>query len=467
MRISRRSFAAAAVSLTGAAACSSRNELARRPPVPASETTGTSVAPAAPEPPAQAPTDDALNRLTFGSTAALVGEVEAMGFDAWLDAQLDPAAHTDPAELTAALAPLATLTTAPDELASRLGTDQPAVTQVARELVLATILRQIHHPAQLHEIMVELWTNHFAINLAEGPLRVLKAIDDRNVIRPHAMGRFADLLVASAQSPAMLVSLDNSASKAGAINENYSRELLELHTVGVDGGYGEDDVVAVANTLTGWTQRRGVFEFRSDWHDPTPQRVMEWSTPSGATGMDAGLSLLDHLAHHRSTARYVARKLLVRFVSDRPDESYVSDVAEAYLANDTAIAPTLRALVTDERFASTTTPKFRRPHELFVATMRAAGGTLDATAFADQRTSRRFDQYLRALGQPPMQWPAPNGYPDTAEAWLQPGAMVTRWNAIADLFGDGVPGLSIEALSGGLDPTEAALTAAAPDWQER
>ncbi|MGE3358934.1 MAG: DUF1800 domain-containing protein [Acidimicrobiia bacterium] len=383
------------------------------------------------------------NRLTFGLTPEVLAAIRQAGVAVWVDEQLQPDRHVDPPELTATLAALPTLQLDAAELAGLLGDGGSRPASVAAETVAATIARQRWRSAQLHEVMVEFWTNHFAMDLFSGPLRVLKPFDDREVVRPHAVGRFADLLAASAQSPAMLVSLDNARSRAGAINENYGRELLELHTVGVDGGFTEADVVAAANTLTGFTVERGSahFTFDPSRHDERPQQVLDWRTPAGLDGHRVGLSLLDHLAHHPATARHLATKLAIRFVSDEPDPGLVATLAEVYLANDTAIDAVLRALVADERFFTTATAKFRRPHELLLAALRGLDGGLDAAkagalaAPGAGRTDRvgGFGAALRSMGQLPMSWPSPDGFPDVAAAWRNPGALLTRWNTLADL----------------------------------
>ncbi len=382
-------------------------------------------------------------RLTYGLRPGLLDEVRRLGVDRFVAAQLDPASLPDPPELDAAIATLRRIALPPRELLSARAEEPGIRLLAANELVLATILRQLHRPAQLHEQLVEFWSNHFSIHLVEGQQFALKPTDDRDVIRRHALGRFADLLVASAQSPAMLVSLDNATSRAGAINENYGRELLELHTVGVDAGYREADVVAVANTLTGWTIERDTFGFRfaPRLHDAAPQAVMTWRTPAGKDGFAVGLDLLDHLAHHEATATMVARKLCVRFVSDRPDPGLVAHVARAYLDADTAIAPTLRALFADERFLGTATAKYRRPHELFVAALRATGATIDTAALARVGARRGFNAALARLGQVPFDWPAPNGYPDVGAAWLGPGGLLARWNVLSDLLASAIPGV--------------------------
>lgn len=392
-------------------------------------------------------------RLTYGLRPGLVEEIRSQGVTQWVEGQLAPATTTaEPPEVTERLAKLTTQSLPVADLVDRTTTTDLAT--VAQEAVLATIVRQVYSPAQLRELMVEFWTNHFAINLFEGPQRVLKPIDDREVIRRHALGRFEDLLAATAHSPAMLVSLDNAVSRAGAINENYGRELLELHTVGVDAGYGEADVVAAAKTLTGWTvqARQGQFRFAPALHDSASQTVMDWKTPTGAAGQGeaAGRDLLRYLAHHPATAKRLAAKLVTRFVGDSPDADLVAKLAKVYLDSDTEIPAVLRALFSDERFLKAT-PKFRRPHEVFVAMVRATGSEVDLGSVASagvgrQRRNRRsLIQTLRSLGQLPMAWPSPDGYPDVSGAWLGPGALVSRWNLASDLVAGSFDGIAVDS----------------------
>lgn len=375
-------------------------------------------------------------RLTYGLAPKLLDHVRKVGNKAFLEEQL--AART-PGDLTKAF----------DLLNARAEdidpADQAQRALAVAQLQIATVLRQVESPAQLYEQMVEFWSNHFAIFIFDGPQRLLKAVDDRDVIRPHALGRFADLLAATAHSPAMLLYLDNAQSTRGNLNENYGRELLELHTVGIDGGYTEADVLAAAKVFTGWGVGRGrtTFQFTARSHDDTPQRVMTWNAPVGRSGEAVGEDLLAHLARLPATARFLAHKLLVRFVADEPDPAYVDAVAKAYLAADTDISATLRALINDERFFSTRQSKYRRPNEFLVATLRATGGRI--TMNERKNGVQVFRRLLQSLGQQPFGWPAPNGYPDVAGAWQNAGGLLTRWNAAADIMANAIPALRVDA----------------------
>ena len=387
-----------------------------------------------------------LRRATFGPDPASVARLDAMGPVAWLTEQLEPAT-IDTSVVDAKVAGLPLVGAPIEELVDRSG--DPSAGEAATQLRVATVLRQVESPAQLHERMVELWSDHFNVPMLDDRLRVLKVVEDREVIRPHAMGQFADLLLASATSPAMLVYLDNVRSAVGEINENYGRELLELHTVGVDGGYDEDDVVATARLLTGWTVDRGTgrFRFVRSRHDGGPLRIMDWERPSGGDPYEHGVQFLDWLAHHPATARTVATRLARRFVTDDPDPALVDHLATTYLAADTAVVPVLRALFTHPAFG-TTGPKFRRPNDWLVAAMRATGSRV--TVPAEVERFRPLGTTIRRLGQPSFGWPAPDGYPDVEAAWRTAGGLLARWNASTDLTA-GVRGL--------VEPDRAALGA--------
>ena len=211
--------------------------------------------------------------------------------------------------------------------------------------------------------MVEFWSNHFSIYQDNGPLRLLKIADDREVIRPHALGRFRDLLHASAKSPAMLYYLDNYRSYRDGPNENYARELLELHCLGVDGGYDEQDVSETARTFTGWSIDRnddiGRFRFYPQLHDDGAKTVLGLDIPAGL-GVAGGERLLDHLAGQTATADFIAFKLCRRFVADQPDPALVAEVSETF-GSAAAIyrrrcvrccCPTLSSLAPTKNFAA-------------------------------------------------------------------------------------------------------------------
>ncbi|MDH3707907.1 MAG: DUF1800 domain-containing protein, partial [Acidimicrobiia bacterium] len=222
-------------------------------------------------------------------------------------------------------------------------------------------------------------------------------------------------------------------SSADSINENYARELLELHTVGVNGGYTEADVVNTAKLLTGWTidPDTGRFDFIQSRHDSSANPIMGWTRPTSGSDFGHGVDFLHYLATHPSTAEFLATKLVRRFVSDDPDPNLVSELASTYLANDTAIAPVLTQLFTHPSFLASGDAKLRRPFEQLIAMGRAVGAELAPTTA--QAQIGQLAQVAVALGQPPFRWPAPNGYPDVAAAWLNTGGLLSRWNAAGDV----------------------------------
>lgn len=379
-------------------------------------------------------------RLTFGPTAEVTDEIRLLGPALWIERQLRP-------ELVDDLATdrmLSGYTTLGWTNAQTLEGDAGLALD---ELRHATVVRATSSRRQLFETMVDFWTNHLNTYVGKGRVRYLKTTEDRDVIRRHALGRFADLLVASAKSPAMLEYLDNASSRGANPNENYGRELLELHTVGVDGGYTEDDVRGAAHVLTGWTWDRdtGEFTFRDDWHHDGPATVLGWST-TGRSGPEAvadGESLLTHLARLPSTARFLATKLARRFIGDDAPEDAIASTAAAYLDADTDIASTLRHLFDTDAFRSGGSPKFRRPFDLVAATLRASGAAVDPTPQGD--AARRIDGVLRGLGQRLFDQPPPTGYPERESEWVSTDGLLRRWSWAVELLGGRHPGITVDA----------------------
>jgi uncharacterized protein (DUF1800 family) len=374
-----------------------------------------------------------LKRLTYGATPASRDHIVAIGEAAWLNEQLAPAT-IDTAAVDAKIAALPALSMSNADLLTNYPMGSGA-TEAGNQLRLAATIRAAESPAQLFERMVEFWSDHLNVPALGNPGQRYKIVDDREVIRPHALGKFKDLLVASAQSPAMLDFLDNANSFVGAINENYGRELLELHTRGVDGGYTETDVVNTARLLTGWTinSTTKTFVFKPAKNDPSPLTILGWVRPTGGNPFDHGVQFLQFLAGTPQTAQHVCRKLAVRFVSDQPDPGLVTAMVNAWLANDTAIVPVLRAMVAHSAFDAAAGKKFRRPLEYFEFVLRALGAQTAATTKNAQ--IKKIQTALDAMGQTPFGWPAPNGYPDVEGAWLNSGALLGRWNTAADIVG--------------------------------
>lgn len=374
-----------------------------------------------------------MKRATFGVTGAVVDRVGDVGAPAWIAEQLDWQ-NLDRTAVEAKVATMPAISMTPAELRQAYpGND---IADAAAQVISATVIRQAESPAQLYERMVDFWSDHFNVPMADQTLRLLKVVEDREVIRPHALGRFKDLLVASAQSPAMLFYLDNARSFADSINENYARELLELHTLGVNGGYTEAEIVSTAELLTGWTidPDTGRFVFRAGRHDSSFQSIVGWDRPATGNDLDHGVAFLHHLAEHPSTADFLCTKLVRRFVSDMPDPALVAELAATYLANDTDIAAVMAALLSHPTFLGSGGQKLKRPHEYMIGTIRQVGATVSPITAFGQLAG--LGGVALALGQAPFQWPAPNGYPDVAGAWLNTGGLLARWNAATDIAAD-------------------------------
>lgn len=352
-----------------------------------------------------------LRRATFGPTPALLADIRQRGAAAWLDQQLNPQGIDDSA--MDALLQRYPLISAP--LSQLLTLAEPRL--ASTQLVAATVARQIWSRRQLFEVMVDFWSNHFNVFTPHVSTYLTKPIEDRSVIRPHALGRFDDLLLASAKSPAMLAYLNNEDSEKTEPNENYGRELLQLHTVSPAAAYTESDVLNSARVMTGRsTDDAGSFLFKTDWHFVGSVRVMSWSSANASAtgGMAVGDSYLRYLARHEQTALALSRKLAIRFVRDDPPESLVEMLAGVYLDSGTAIGPWLRALFESPEFASAVGQKTRRPTEDIVLTARALG--LSPPTTGTKGISNLASDCGR-MGQPPLGEFEPTGYSDVAVGW--------------------------------------------------
>lgn len=462
--ISRREFLQAGALAAAAAALA-----ACRPDLPATATLTASgkpvtaaipgtTAPATPTAtsPAQAdPLIAALQRLTFGPTPELIARARQLGLAAWLDQQLAPDPQDDP-DLTHWLDRFTTFDMTPAE---RFALDQKALP--AQEITAATVLRQRYSRWQVYEMLVDFWSNHFNIYIGKTICRVLKTDDDLQVIRPNALGPFASLLKASAHSPAMLVYLDQAESNKKIPNENYARELLELHTLSVDGGYTQFDVKAAARALTGWSiagQRDpdfGAFRYRPGIHDDEAKDILDLHLPAGG-GQSDGDRLLEHLAAHPATARFIALKLARRFVADDPPQSVVTDLAATFASQGGDLRALMRQLVASPEFTASAGGKTKRPLEFFVSALRA----VDAQIIG--RLQPLFNQ-LKLLGQPPFQWQTPDGYPDHADYWFTTSGLLNRWNFGLALVSGGISGVRVDArtLAGGAATADDAVDALA------
>lgn len=373
-----------------------------------------------------------LNRITWGPRPGDVEAVIKQGYDAFIDEQLHPETIDD-SEVQQRIAGFDALKMSSAELWSAFPSNgSPPPTRIIDQLHSATLLRAIYSKRQLFEIMVDFWSNHFNIDVKKKRCRWLKVANDQDVIRPHALGKFRDLLLAVAQSPAMLISLDNNENVAphiawGGINENYARELMELHTVGVDGGYTQEDVQTVALALTGWgvaspkEENPLEFVFHPDFHDERKKKIpfLKLTLPANG-GIKDGEKLLKALAIQPQTARRIAYKLAVTFVADDPPADLVERAAQVYLDSDTDIRATLATILKSDAFKQSAGQKFKLPLRLLVSMLR----TLDA----DCKEDAILRDTLIDLGQPLFGWSAPDGYPQVGAAWVNTGGMLARWN---------------------------------------
>jgi uncharacterized protein (DUF1800 family) len=476
-----------------------------------------------------------LNRLGYGPTAAAIEQVKRAGIGAYIDAQLHPERLADTA-MAARLAGFATLAKSSRELAeeyflpamlerrgqkrqpgqapegavqptgesnpeprapnaeSRPPARTPEQMQMMRmqravvgELSQQRILRAAYSEKQLEEVLVDFWMNHFNVFVGKGQVRLYLSEYERDVVRPRVLGKFRDLLGATAQSPAMLFYLDNwqSTAPAGAptsadaqrnrdasrrhparidplmhqrrrlpgspntaddpmarvpppaartrgVNENYARELMELHTLGVDGGYTQKDVQEVARAFTGWTianpRQGGGFLFDPRRHDDGEKIVLGQRIKAGG-GRKDGEAVLDLLARHPSTARFIATKLARRFVADEPPPALIDRAARRFKETDGDLREVVRTIVTSPEFLdeSARRAKTKSPYEFVVSAVRVSG--------LDVANAMPLVQSLRDLGMPLYGAQPPTGYPDKAEAWVNSGALLNRMNFAITLAG--------------------------------
>ena len=417
-----------------------------------------------------------LDRLAFGPRPGDLDRVRAVGVDAWIASQLRPErlAASDADRLAASLtAPFVSPATVVRDLASNGRRDSTArrllrqrYAEAGRAVQAARVARAVGSERQLQETLVDVWANHFSVFGGKGPVRLYLAQYEDEAIRPHVLGKFRDLLGAVAHSPAMLFYLDNwqsaadslhpvlasargagvrrggarrarpaRAQPAGArrprgLNENYARELMELHTLGVDGGYTQHDVVEVARAFTGWSiaapRDGGGFVFRPALHDAGEKHLLGETIRAGG-GEEDGERVLDILARSPATARMVATTLARRLVSDDPPASVVDRAAAVYMKTDGNLREVVRSIVTSPEFFSRAAwrAKVKSPLELVVSALRAADVPADTTPRAARTIAR--------LGQPLYGHPTPDGWPERSTEWLSAGAVADRVNFIAAL----------------------------------
>lgn len=387
----------------------------------------------------------ALNRLTFGPRPGDVQHVRQQGVDHWIAEQLSPSKLND--HQTDTFLTHFTTYVEPLSFPVRRQGDTTAMRQAQMERLrlgtdveAARVARAELTTRQLNEVLTDFWENHFNVYARKGgPELYYLSTFDRQVIRPHAMGKFRDLLEAVAKSPAMLFYLDNARSRAGALNENYGRELLELHTLGVDGGYTQQDVVNVARAFTGWSIDRetGAFAFHPNAHDTDAKVILGHTLPAGR-GIEDGEEVLDIVSHHSATAHFIAHKLCVRLVSDDPPPTLVDRAAATFASTDGDIRQVVWTIVTSPEFFSRAAyhTKVKTPFEVVVSATRA----LDAAPDSTPRTA----QVIARLGEPIFGHQAPNGYSETGDAWINTGAILNRINFGLAVAADRIPGTSVE-----------------------
>ena len=388
----------------------------------------------------------ALDRLTFGPRPGDVETVKKMGLKKWIGRQLHPERTPEPAN-------------------------------VPVELVQAKLYRAIYSNRQLQEVLVDFWYNHFNVDMNKGADRRLVPAYERDAIRPHVLGRFRDLLGATAASPAMLFYLDNWQSVAPdqvrrpngkrptrGLNENYARELMELHTLGVDGGYTQKDVIEVARCFTGWTIDQpnvvGAFRYDDGTHDKGEKIVLGAVIPAGG-GKEDGEKVLDILARHPSTAKFISTRLAQRFVADDPPPALIARMAKTFLDTDGDIRAVLEVMFQSREFFSQGAyrAKMKTPLEMIVSAVRVTGARVDSTsALVNQ---------IANLGQPLYRKLEPTGYSSANAEWVSTQALLARMNFAMQLGRNRVQGITLDASRFSTIPAAAArqvlFTEASPE----
>ncbi len=414
----------------------------------------------------------AVNRLTFGPRAGDLDRLQQLGLASWIDLQLHPEQIPENPVLLQHLEPLTALSMTPQEaffayppkafvgvgninlalLAANEKKQGPRV--VATELTQAKLLRAVYSNRQLEELLVDFWYNHFNVSVDKGGDRYLALSYERDAIRPHVLGKFYDLLLATAESPAMLFYLDNWQSvspalpqrpdqkKKRGLNENYGRELLELHTLGVDGGYTQQDVIEVARCFTGWTisnpRQGGSFEYNDKVHDKGQKIVLGHVIPAGG-GMNDGLQVLAILARHPATARFISLNLAQRFVADDPPPSLVDRMAQTFEKTGGDLCEVMRTMLYSTEFWSQGAyrAKLKTPFELVASSLRATN--------ADVQSAIALSNQLQKLGEPLYRKLEPTGYSNMNAEWISSAALLDRMNFAVALAHDHIPGVAVRS----------------------
>ncbi len=389
-----------------------------------------------------------LNRIGFGPRPGEAARILRSGLDRYVEDQLD--GGPDP-EMDTRLRPLTTLNYSLGEALTLYRNQDRSFGRFTEEFFAAKVIRAVHGSNQLEEVLVDFWFNHFNVYLGDGLDRVYTSFYEREAIRPHVRGRFRDLLGATAAHPGMLFYLDNYLSTISredprtgrlitGLNENYGRELMELHTVGVDAGYTQDDVVNSALCFTGWTidlRGSGAFVYRDANHDKRAKSVFGLSLPAGGS-KDDGDRLLDYLAAHPATARHVSKRLLERFVSDSPPSGLVDRVATTFTRTDGDLRAVMKAILGAPEFWAEAfgAGKPKTPLEFAISALRAVDGEVTNT--------RAVVAAVAALGMPLYQCVPPTGYSNLGVDWANPSAQLGRMNFALDLTSGALPGVSAD-----------------------
>ncbi len=387
-----------------------------------------------------------LTRLAFGPRPREVVDVLRMGWRQWVEQQLHPEEIKDAATEKLIAEKCPTLSMSLSELQ---GLDKPGNqdrderTRVKNELRDAVLLRAVHSERQFQEVIVDFWRNHFNVDVNKVPF--LATNYEETVLRKHAFSKFEDLLLATAQHPAMLVYLDNYVSRGGGLNENYARELMELHTVGVDNGYVQEDVINLARVLTGWTcgwqdgrgnDREYKFFFNASVHDSDPAKVIALEL-DGTGSMADGEKAVRYLANHPNTARFICTKLCRYLVTDNPPPELIDGVSGIYEDSGGDLREVYRAIILSPHFMDPKyfRVKFRTPLEYTVSVLRTTAAQIESTDSVHRE--------LKLMGEPIYEHVEPTGYSDLREAWLDPGVMVYRWNFAIQLVTDKMKGVKV------------------------
>lgn len=428
-----------------------------------------------------------LDRFSFGAKPGQVDAVVTMGIDNWFEQQQE--GNQPNAALDKRLANFKSLQMNNDSIVNRyltagqvirlatrnglLNRDSIQANQAAyraqvkqlmeqqgylpiqelhRELVVQKVLRAAYSNNQLQEVLTDFWFNHFNVSATKNQCQQFIYTYERDAIRPNVLGSFKDLLLATAKHPAMLEYLDNASSvsmrnaprmnnnaqrNARGLNENYAREVMELHTLGVDGGYTQADVTAVARALTGWSVMQGNFLFRPRMHDNEAKIILNKNFPANG-GYQEGIDVLTMLAEHPSTAKFICTKLATRFVSDTPSASLIKNMVKTFQSTGGNIKAVLRTMVHDPSFWKKSAPheKVKSPFELVISAVRATNAQIIQPF--------QLFNWCTKMGQRFYYYQAPTGFPDRASYWINTGSLLNRMNFGLAFAEQKIPGVRMD-----------------------